>query len=240
MRGLVLAQTSAAIGLTTVRHQRISGWAGGEKIATVSWRTIQTGLQAGRSTGRKRVTLPELSVGLSLISEEYRQMNEQLHKVSTYGASGHRWVPEILEWLGGRRHVTILDYGCGKGTFKTAFYKSRHYSWYVSEYDPAVPGKDNLPSQSDFVVCTDVLEHIEPEHLDEVLQHIQTLTRKEAFLVAATRPAKKTLPDGRNAHLIIETPEWWLERIMKYFTIKKTHLDVKQEGEVLFIVEPRA
>ena len=62
-----------------------------------------TGLQAGRSTGRKRVTLPELSVGLSLISEEYRQMNEQLHKVSTYGASGHRWVPEILEWFGSMR-----------------------------------------------------------------------------------------------------------------------------------------
>jgi hypothetical protein len=41
------------------------------------------------------------------------------------------------------------------------------------------------------------------------------LFNKNAFLIIATSPAKKFLPDGRNAHLIVETPGWWKERIEK-------------------------
>ena len=38
---------------------------------------------------------------------------------------------------------------------------------------------------------------------------------KNAFLIIATSPAKKFLPDGRNAHLIVETPGWWKDKIEK-------------------------
>jgi 2-polyprenyl-3-methyl-5-hydroxy-6-metoxy-1,4-benzoquinol methylase len=77
-----------------------------------------------------------------------------------------------------------------------------------------VPGRDVLPKPSDVVVCTDVLEHIEPEKLDAVLDHILRLTGYFAHLVISTRPANAVLPDGRNAHLIVETPDWWLEKIL--------------------------
>ena len=30
----------------------------------------------------------------------------------------------------------------------------------------------------------------------------------------ACYPAKKQLPDGRNAHLIVEKPEWWREQLL--------------------------
>jgi hypothetical protein len=63
------------------------------------------------------------------------------------------------------------------------------------------------------VVCTDVLEHIEPEHLDAVLRHVCSLAKKAVFLQIATRPAKKCLPDGRNAHLTVQSAEWWLAKI---------------------------
>ena len=32
---------------------------------------------------------------------------------------------------------------------------------------------------------------------------------KFAFFAISTRPAKKTLPDGRNAHLTVQSPDWW-------------------------------
>ena len=39
----------------------------------------------------------------------------------------------------------------------------------IKEYDPAIPGKDSLPEPADIVVCSDVLEHIEPNYLLNVL-----------------------------------------------------------------------
>jgi hypothetical protein len=89
----------------------------------------------------------------------------------------------------------------------------------IREYDPAIPGKDGEPEAAEFVVCTDVLEHIELDCLDEVLDHIRWLAGKYAFLNIATRPAVKVLPDGRNAHLIIESADWWKTRVERFFTI---------------------
>lgn len=45
---------------------------------------------------------------------------------------------------------------------------------------------------------TGVLEHIEPECLEQVLDHLQRLTRKIALLNIVTRPANKVLADGHN------------------------------------------
>ena len=36
---------------------------------------------------------------------------------------------------------------------------------------------------------------------------------KSAFLLIASYPAKKSLPDGRNAHLIIERFDWWRTKL---------------------------
>lgn len=65
-----------------------------------------------------------------------------------------------------------------------------------------------------------VLEHIEPEMLDQVLTHLRELTRVVGYFVIATRPDRsKLLPDGTNPHKIIESAEWWVNRIDEYFEI---------------------
>jgi hypothetical protein len=86
----------------------------------------------------------------------------------------------------------------------------------VRNYDPGIPADSALPAPADLVVCTDVLEHIEPEHLDAVLAHIFRLAQRAVFLQIALFPAKKTLPDGRNAHLIVQPANWWLDKIGKH------------------------
>ena len=149
---------------------------------------------------------------VKLITDEYRKLNEQLHADRPdYGTSGHKWASKVFDLLEGDDE-TILDYGCGKGTLKTIL------GDVVYEYDPAIPGKDADPEPRDVLVCTDVLEHIEPDLIDKVISHIYSKTKRLAFLVIATRPAKKFLADGRNAHLIIENKDWWLERLSKYFS----------------------
>ncbi len=149
------------------------------------------------------------------ITEEYREANKRLHKINPkYGSSSAKWAAKVVELVGTTGSRTVLDYGCGKGQLAAALPQLD-----VREYDPAVPGKDAEPQPADLVVCTDVLEHIEPNCLDDVLQHIRSVTGKVAFLNIATRPAVKTLPDGRNTHLIIQSETWWRARIETFFEI---------------------
>lgn len=159
-----------------------------------------------------------------LISGSYKAENEELHsRHASYGANGSRWAPlvrRIYEETGSR---SVLDYGCGKGTLAKSLPDLP-----FSEYDPAIPGKDHPPEPADLVVCTDVLEHIEPSYLDNVLSHLASLTRKAAFFNISTRLAKKTLQSGRNAHLIVQNAAWWDERIQAFFRIEAWEVESEQ------------
>lgn len=147
-----------------------------------------------------------------LISPDYTEQNRLLHKQQElYGVIGSRWVGEATRICKEHGYTTVLDYGCGKGTFKRAA-----PDWMtVYEYDPAVEGKET-PFPAELVVCTDVLEHIEPEYLDSVLANIRELGERALFVISLSR-SNKTLPDGRNAHLIIQPKDWWLDRIKEHF-----------------------
>lgn len=150
-----------------------------------------------------------------LISPAYRASQVQLHASPLgYGGKGAKWVDAVLSVAtrydcGG----SILDYGCGRGSLGDAL--ARITGRRCREYDPGVPGKDSLPVFADLVVCTDVLEHVEPGRLDTVLAHLRLLARKAVFVVVCTRPSNKLLPDGGNAHLIIEGDEWWADRMRR-------------------------
>ncbi len=149
------------------------------------------------------------------ITEEYRRANRLLHESNLkYGTSGAKWTKKTAELIAFTKASSVLDYGCGKGLLKIGLPYAN-----ILEYDPAVPGKDAEPQPADLVVCTDVLEHIEPDCLNEVLDHLRQVSLKYAFVNISTRPAVKSLEDGRNAHLIIQSPEWWKIRIEKYFEI---------------------
>ncbi|NIV37196.1 MAG: hypothetical protein GWN58_49560, partial [Anaerolineae bacterium] len=137
-----------------------------------------------------------------LITDAYRELNTRLHESNpNYGTSGHKWAKHIGSLAGALETNEILDYGCGKQTLANALPQ-----FTVHGYDPAIEGLDEPPEPHDLVVCGDVLEHIEPECLDDVLDDLKRVTRGTLFLVVATRPASKTLADGRNAHLIVEPP----------------------------------
>lgn len=143
-----------------------------------------------------------------LITEDYRNLNRLLHETRPdYGTSGKRYAEILRQMMAAFKTTDILDYGAGKLTLQEAL------GIPIANYDPCIPGLDSPPEPHDLVACTDVLEHIEPECLDDVLADIRRVTKKAAFLLVATRPAKKYLADGRNAHLIQEDFAWWKKRI---------------------------
>lgn len=149
----------------------------------------------------------------SLISPAYVEQNRQLHaRPEGYGGSGRKSAANVIAFAAELGADWILDYGCGQGTLKTAMVKAG-YPGPIHEYDPAIKAKASPPKPADLVVCTDVLEHVEPDKLEAVLSHLHMLAKVGAFLVIATRPANKILPDGRNAHLIVEDAAWWRAKI---------------------------
>jgi 2-polyprenyl-3-methyl-5-hydroxy-6-metoxy-1,4-benzoquinol methylase len=166
-----------------------------------------------------------------LISEEYRELNRQLHADrKDYGILGRTYSPQIRQLAESMQTTDVLDYGCGKGTL------GANLPFPIKQYDPALPEYDAPAVQADLVVCTDVLEHIEPECLADVLNDLQRVTRHVLFCTVATRPAKKKLADGRNAHLIIEPIDWWLPRLMDRFVLRNV---TAEDGMFLGIFEAR-
>jgi SAM-dependent methyltransferase len=153
-----------------------------------------------------------------IISTGYAALNKDLHAHSDeFGSAGHKDAPQIVGFCREHGLKSILDFGCGKGGLKTAIQKLAP-DLKVWEFDPAILGKDKFPKTGiDFVVALDVMEHIEPDFLENVLQNLQHLRPKVVLLVIALTPAVKFLADGRNAHLIVEPVEWWEARLKPHF-----------------------
>lgn len=168
-----------------------------------------------------------------LISDQYRELNAKLHRDNpNYGSRKrddvYQEVTQLATEVGAS---SILDYGCGKAEM------SRHVPNVVS-YDPCVFEYSAPPPACDLVCCCDVLEHIEPELLDDVLADLHKLSKKATYLVISTRPASKILADGRNAHLIVKPADWWVEKINSVFVEFKQRTYIKPfEVRVVLIGE---
>lgn len=154
-----------------------------------------------------------------LITAEYRQMQQVLHENPHYGVASVEFAPlvaDLVEVLGARQ---ILDYGAGKGRLGQELRKYVQRPLEIHHYDPAVEAWAAPPQPCELVACIDVLEHIEPELLDNVLDDLRRLTLRAAIFTIHIQPAKKFLPDGRNAHLIQQPAAWWLPRILQRFEL---------------------
>lgn len=150
-----------------------------------------------------------------LISPSYRAEQAALHAKGNYGTASLSFgkiVSAIVQKTGAE---SLLDYGCGS---IRNLAKVLDCDVVYQGYDPAIPAF-SAKEPADLVCCIDVLEHIEPELLGNVLADLQSLTKHHAFLTVHTGPAAKVLSDGRNAHLIQEPPVWWFPKLSEHFDI---------------------
>lgn len=152
-----------------------------------------------------------------LITEGYRAEQQRLHDAGNYGTAALQWGEYVSALIEKLQVSTLLDYGCGSKRSLLKVMETDRDVLYQG-YDPAVAAY-SAKAPADLVCCIDVLEHIEPELLDNVLDDLAALSRPWAFLTIHTGPAAKVLSDGRNAHLTQKPPEWWLPRIMQRWTL---------------------
>lgn len=153
-----------------------------------------------------------------IIDPEYQKQLTTMHSQGRFvnGAKTAKVVSPVIERY---RPTSILDFGCGAGALVDSLQQT-YPDIHVEGYDPGNVDHCHLPNRAfDVVVSADVFEHIEPEHLAETLQLISAKMLVAGWFRIACYPAKKQLPDGRNAHLIVQKPEWWRQQLLANMNI---------------------
>ncbi|KAF0224169.1 MAG: hypothetical protein FD176_1329 [Rhodospirillaceae bacterium] len=163
-----------------------------------------------------------------LISEDYRAMQQKLHENPNYGVASLEFAPLVADVMVKLKLAEVLDYGAGKGRLGQE----------LRRLLPVAPQWSAEPAPRDLVTCIDVLEHIEPELLDNVLDHLAALTRRFGLFTVHTGPAVKVLADGRNAHLIQQDERWWLPRFLQRFGL--ISFNRTQMGFWILVEKPRS
>jgi len=158
---------------------------------------------------------------MTLLSSSYKRTLIDTHKATENAWGGGHSVDKLPKYESEMSKLgvkSILDYGCANGKFKVFMDKKKpHYIVY--EYDPGIRGKDKKPSPCDYVVCCDVMEHVEEDYLEAVMKHLKFLILKGGFFNISTKSAITILTDGTNAHKIVKDGEWWVDIFKKYFDV---------------------
>lgn len=173
-----------------------------------------------------------------LITERYRDQQKQMHETTVYGIASAQYAPMVAKVIDQYAVDDLLDYGAGSRltlikTIAEQRLVKRKFNYHA--YEPAIEMYAKTPEPAEMVACIDVLEHIEPNCLDAVLDDLKRVTKKIGLFTIATVLAGKTLPDGRNAHLIVEPAEWWLPRLTDRFMLQSFQ---RNKGGFVVLVSP--
>lgn len=150
---------------------------------------------------------------------KYRNLEQYkiLHKTNEgYGTSGEEYINEISLMIEFLKPKTVLDYGCGKGKLLNLL-KNKYPNIKFYGFDPAMEKFQNLTVEHvDFVINTDVLEHVPSDELPQLIHDISKLSEKVFFALHHAK-AITLLPNGDNAHCTVQSHEWYVNLLGKYF-----------------------
>ncbi len=141
-------------------------------------------------------------------------MNRKMHHDGRF--KGTTWLNNLEQFedaVPDLENKIILDFGCGPlGGIR------QRYGEHTVSYDPYVESFQAPPWDEEFdvVFSSDVLEHMTHREIAEFCQKVADSSANYAYLVVSTRAAKKTLPNGINAHLTVQQADWWFHFVLKH------------------------
>lgn len=174
-------------------------------------------------------TFPIVKAPPSDLAETYRRVWS--HPAYRNYAPGERNIDGMLAELSPRVGASFVDFGCGTGRPAQELAK-RGYR--VLALDFADNCLDNmvdvpflvadltkLPSLSaQFGYCTDVMEHIDPDYVDDVLEGIARCVRGAVyFAISTVDDAFGPALEGKQLHLTVRKATWWTEKMAAYWPI---------------------
>ena len=75
--------------------------------------------------------------------------------------------------------------------------------------------------KGDVGYCTDVMEHIPPEHIDAVLKNIHDNIDGETFFQICTQPAGFGKDQDLVLHMTVRGASWWKRKLEEYFKVRE-------------------
>lgn len=119
---------------------------------------------------------------------------------------------------------TLIDFGCGTARatlqLQNAGFEVKGVDIANNCVDTGIPFEQACLWEKSFkakwAYSCDVLEHIPPEHVDAVLDNMDT---ENCYLHVHLKEDKFGARVGEKLHLTIQPHEWWLEQISKRWNI---------------------
>jgi hypothetical protein len=174
----------------------------------------------------------------STISSEYLAQQKILHQNPNYGVASLSFAPIVADLIRQTGLQSVSDYGAGKKNLLIGLQRHGINQIEYYPYDPAFE-EYGEPRPADLVCCIDVLEHIEPDKLENVLIELSKITLNLGFFSIHMGPAVKVLSDGRNAHLIQKPSSWWLPLLTTYFEVLHLQSHQMMGDGIWLIVRPK-
>ena len=150
--------------------------------------------------------------------------NEITYKIKACGAqfTGRGFLTQLKKL----KVKSILDVGAGKGHFKEAIRKkikcvsvdiASTKSIDIQAPAHKIPVADN---SFEFITAFDVLEHLIPEEINEVLKEFKRIaTRGWIFKIAYDFSGEYCL--GHDMHLSVYPETWWIHKLEKYIFVNR-------------------
>jgi len=146
-----------------------------------------------------------------LISDNHRSQYQQYFDQLSFDHKPNRWQDKVERLYHQTNSKSVIDYGCGIMASLSEFSDLP-----IINYDPGVPAYSQLPPPADLVVCLDVLEHVEPDCMEHVLNHVILLAQKALFVTISTQESTKLLPNGAPWHCFVRDKHWWREKLHSF------------------------
>ncbi len=142
------------------------------------------------------------------------------------GKSTLAYAPIIKNIIQNEKVKNMIDYGCGKGNFYNNGFSlggnsipplRDYWGIKIKLYDPCYEKYSKFEKNEifDLLICIDVLEHIPEDDIDWILKRFFSISNKFIFINVACYEAIALLPDGKNAHINVQKPIWWSNKIQK-------------------------
>ena len=148
---------------------------------------------------------------------------DDVFKQKEYNLLDKNRIKQVQDWL--IKGDSILDVGCGRGHYLRTLIKAGYApvgiepSQHVIKHDlknlPVIHGAiSDIEDYYDALYCMDVLEHIDPEEIDQNLAKLSRHADKALYGIAN----HSDIWDGVELHLIQQPAAWWFEKLQKYYS----------------------
>ncbi len=133
----------------------------------------------------------------------------------------------VMEMVKGK---TLIDFGSGPAR-ATKWFQDQGLKATAVDFAPNARETDvkfveaclwDMPASlkaAEYGFCTDVMEHIPSDKVNDVLDGIAKRVRYGVYFRIATRPDKMGRLIGKPLHLTVQGGEWWRRKVEEYFPL---------------------